>query len=150
MHFSRRLFGWLGVLLLILSAAGALGRLAAAPLPAQGAGGGPHLLPTLQLFVTSRDTNSILRYDGSSGAFVDAFVPPGSGGINRTYGLRFAPDGSLLASSSVTHEIKRYDGVTGAFLNNFVPAGGGGWSVLPGCFMGRTATCMSPAWTTTR
>jgi streptogramin lyase len=120
-------------MLLVLVLAGAL----ALTVPTQAQSRArPQRPAALDLFVTSRDTSSILRYDGTSGAFIDAFVPSGSGGINRTYGLRFAPDGSLLASSSATHEIKRYDGATGAFLNNFVPAGGGGLQGPAGLIFG--------------
>ena len=34
-----------------------------------------------ELFATSVSNYSILRYNGTTGAFVDAFVPPGSGGL---------------------------------------------------------------------
>ena len=35
-----------------------------------------------QLFVTSFNSNEVLRYDGTTGAFIDAFVTAGSGGLD--------------------------------------------------------------------
>ncbi len=34
----------------------------------------------IDLLVSSLGTDSVLRYDGTTGAFIDAFVPAGSGG----------------------------------------------------------------------
>src|SRR5262249_50327026 len=35
------------------------------------------------LYVASADTNAVLRYDGVTGAFIDAFVPSGEGGLSN-------------------------------------------------------------------
>src|SRR6266536_5288316 len=43
------------------------------------------------LFVDSYDTNSVLRYDESTGAFVDTFVPKGSGGLYSPGAMIFGP-----------------------------------------------------------
>jgi hypothetical protein len=67
-----------------------------------------------------------MRYDGITGAFIDAFVAPNSGGLISPYGLRFAPDGNLLVSSSLTQHVKRYNGLTGSYINDFVSTGSGG------------------------
>ena len=41
-----------------------------------------------------------LRYDGSTGAFVDTFVAKHSGGMNHPYGILFGPhDGDLYIST---------------------------------------------------
>jgi sugar lactone lactonase YvrE len=74
-----------------------------------------------ELYVASADTDEILRYDGSTGAFLDVFVSQGSGGLNAPADLEFAPDGNLYVSTleNVSPEIGkvlRYDGHTGAFL----------------------------------
>src|SRR5437763_13726880 len=78
------------------------------------------------LFVSSGNTNSILRYDGTSGAPLGAFVSAGSGGLDSPQGLTFGPDGSLYVSSSGNDSILRYDGATGAFQSVFVASGSGG------------------------
>lgn len=79
-----------------------------------------------RLLVCSESSNSILRYDGATGAFVDAFVPAGSGGLDAPYDLAYGPDGHLYVCSFETDSILRYDGATGAFIDAFVPSGSGG------------------------
>ncbi len=77
------------------------------------------------LFVTSWNSNAVLRYDDGSGAFVDAFVPSGSGGLNLPHSAVFGPDGDLYVASFGNSRVKRYDGQSGAFIGNFVtPANG--------------------------
>src|SRR5262249_39595323 len=56
----------------------------------------------------------------------DAFVPPGSGGLNGPVNLVFGLDGNILVSSAYTHSIKRYDAATGAYLGDFVTPNSGG------------------------
>jgi len=68
------------------------------------------------LYVASSGTNSIFRYDASTGQFIGAFVSTNSGGLNRPYGLTFGPDGNLYVGSEGTNSIIRYSGVTGALL----------------------------------
>lgn len=81
----------------------------------------------LQLLVCSYNTNSVLRYRGSTGAFIDSFVPAGSGGLVAPGGLTFGPDGNLYASSNdPNNQILRFNGQTGAFIDAFVPSGTGG------------------------
>jgi len=50
------------------------------------------------LYVTSGNTagsnnppRQIMRYDATTGAFVDVFIPPGSGGLNNPLSFTFAP-----------------------------------------------------------
>lgn len=45
--------------------------------------------PDGDLYVSSRFTDAILRYDGTTGEFLEAFVPPGSGGLDSPTGLVF-------------------------------------------------------------
>ena len=57
-----------------------------------------------ELLVSNSSLNSILRYDGTTGAFIDAFVPGtneivGPGGLVTPLGLTFGPDGSLYVCS---------------------------------------------------
>ena len=67
---------------------------------------------------------SVLRYDGRTGALIDAFVSEGSGGLTTLTGPLFGPDGNLYLKSTpnfATGAILRYDGTTGAFIDQFVP-----------------------------
>ncbi len=80
------------------------------------------------LYVASEGTNAILRYNAGTGAFVDSFVAPGSGGLTQPTGLDWGKDGSLYVSSFNGNSVLRYDGTTGAFQNVFVAPGLGGLS----------------------
>lgn len=70
-------------------------------------------------------SNSILRYDGQTGVFIDAFVPSGSGGLYDPRSLVFGPDGNLYVNSAATDSVLLYEGQTGTFLGAFVPSGSG-------------------------
>ncbi len=78
------------------------------------------------LLVSSINTDNILRYGGQTGAFIDAFVSPGSGGLDTPRGLVLGPDGNLYVSSSNTNSVLRYNGQTGTFIDVFVSPGSGG------------------------
>jgi hypothetical protein len=96
--------------------------------------------------VTSRDIlhGGVLRYQGSTGAFVDTFVPSGSGGLDLPNSLVFGPDGHLYVTDYVSDyatdltkgQVLRYHGETGAFLGAFVPAGSGGLEYASGLVFG--------------
>ena len=51
------------------------------------------------LYVADRDLNSVLRYDGVTGASIDTFVTSESGGLNGPMDLVFGPDGALLGGA---------------------------------------------------
>ncbi len=82
--------------------------------------------PDCNLYVVSRDTSSILRYDGVTGAFLDEFVSPGSGGLRVPQNLRFGSDGLLYVVDSALDGVLRFDSDTGAFVDMFVESGSGG------------------------
>ncbi|MCP3905779.1 MAG: DUF11 domain-containing protein [Planctomycetes bacterium] len=82
--------------------------------------------PDGNLYVASTLSDEILRYDGTTGAFIDDFVSSQSGGLDDPANPRFGPDGNLYVSSGSTHEVLRYDGTTGAFIDDFVTAQSGG------------------------
>jgi Ca2+-binding RTX toxin-like protein len=79
--------------------------------------------PDGNLYVLSSLTDSVLRYNGTTGAFIDVFVPPGTGPVQPT-DMGFGPDGNLYVVSGNTAGIFRYDGATGAPLGELVPAVG--------------------------
>jgi streptogramin lyase len=88
------------------------------------------------LYANSGRTNAILRYDGGTGAFLNAFVPSNSSALESPTGLVLGPDGNLYVISSGTGAILRYDGGTGAFRDVFVPAGSGGLGSPQGLVFG--------------
>jgi hypothetical protein len=40
--------------------------------------------------VSNSDGDNVLRYNGTTGAFIDEFIPDGSGGLEDSAGLTFA------------------------------------------------------------
>lgn len=69
--------------------------------------------PDGNLYVSSVSDSNVLRFDGTTGAFLDVFVPAGSGGLSGAELLRFGPDGDLYVPSETNGAIMRYDGLTG-------------------------------------
>jgi outer membrane protein assembly factor BamB len=68
----------------------------------------------------------ILEYNGSTGAFINTFVSPGSGGLSSPTSLIFA--GASLLVSGGQQGVLRYNATTGAFQGTFVAPGSGGLS----------------------
>ena len=94
--------------------------------------------PDGNLYVGVRDDEGghpkggrIARFDGTTGAFMDDFVPRLSGGLLHPLAHVFGPSGrgphnlDLYVTDEDGHDVKRYDGTTGAFLGVFVAAGTG-------------------------
>jgi outer membrane protein assembly factor BamB len=75
------------------------------------------------LLVGSDFTDSILRYDETTGAFLGVFAS--GGGLDGPIGLVLGPDGNLYVTSG-DGSVLRYSGTTGAFIDAFVPSGSGG------------------------
>jgi WD40 repeat protein len=78
--------------------------------------------PDGQLYVGSATTNyqgcQVLRFNGQTGAFVDTFVPAGSGGLGDISDMCFGPDGKLYVVCSA-RGILRYSGLDGHFISLF-------------------------------
>ena len=77
-----------------------------------------------------------MRFDGRTGAFLNAFVSAESGDRPSPAGWCLARMATSMSGSFRTNEILRFDGRTGAFLNVFVPAGSGGLSEPFGLMFG--------------
>lgn len=84
------------------------------------------------LLLDDLDHHSVLRYDESSGEFVDVFVPRHSGGLSAPYGMLFGPhDHNLYVASGYNSNsgasqisgILRYDDTSGAFIDEFAESG---------------------------
>jgi DNA-binding beta-propeller fold protein YncE len=79
------------------------------------------------VYVSSFESDSVLKFNADSGAFLGVFVTAGSGGLNGPTGIAFGPDGHLYVASFVfNNNVLRYDGQTGQFLDVFVEEGSGG------------------------
>lgn len=75
------------------------------------------------LYVASFSMNAVLRYDGETGAYVDDFIPSGTGAINGPdAGMDFGPDGHLYIPSFNNNRVLRYHAKTGVSLGPFMPA----------------------------
>jgi sugar lactone lactonase YvrE len=75
----------------------------------------------VSLYVSSDDTDSVLAYNGKSGAFQRTFAS--GGGLTEPEGIAFGPDGNLYVSSR-SDEVLRYDGKSGAFIDVFASGNG--------------------------
>jgi hypothetical protein len=72
-------------------------------------------------FVTGAVGTQVLRYDGTTGAFLNV----AAGGLSRPLGITFGSDGSLYIANQDTNQILRENS---SGLSVFVPAGSGGLS----------------------
>jgi len=83
--------------------------------------------PDGSFYVASFETDSILRYDATTGAFIDVFVASRDHGLDGPdTGTIFGPDGDLYVPSFFNHKVIKYDGLTGAWLEDFVEFRSGG------------------------
>lgn len=92
----------------------------------------PTFGPDGNLYVFSNSNNfsgtpQILRYDGTSGDFIDVFVDTGSNGFTNGIQMAFGPDGNLYVSNSNTGSeagVLKFDGTTGASLGTVATGNG--------------------------
>ncbi len=101
--------------------------------PVVSAGANQTINLTSDLFVAGENTSDVLRFNSSTGALIDAFVPAGSGGLSMGNDMVIGPDGNLyVTSQTAVHNsqekgaVLRYNGITGSFIDAFVPLGSGG------------------------
>jgi hypothetical protein len=105
--------------------------------------------PDGNLYVASARNSNVLRYDGKTGAFLDQYVPTGTGGLDHALGITFGPDGRLyVASGGYDHNgritalagVLRFQGPSGpqpgAYIDTFVPPGTGGLAIPVGLLFG--------------
>ena len=104
-------------------------------LPGRGGLNGPmglSFMPDGRLYVASANTDSILRYNGTTGVFVNAFIPAGLGGLNEPHYFVVGPDANgdgddeLYVTSFASDSVLRYNARTGAFVDDFVYSGNEG------------------------
>ncbi len=87
--------------------------------------------PDGHLYVASMDNARIVKYDGTTGAFLGLFVTDDpatgadeTGGLNQPHGIAFGVGGDLYVTSFGTNNVLRYDGQTGAFKEIFATGSG--------------------------
>lgn len=71
------------------------------------------------VLVSSRNSNSVKRFDLATGSFLGDFVEPGSGNLSLPQEVVWHPDGFLLVTGRGNTAVKKYDGVTGDYLGDF-------------------------------
>lgn len=76
--------------------------------------------PDKNIYVANTDNNNVLKFNGTTGAFIGKFVKDGSGGLNGPRGVAFGPNGNLFVTSQSSNQVMEYDGTTGAFIAVFV------------------------------
>ena len=70
------------------------------------------------LYVVDGLGNSVIRYDGQTGASLGAFVPAGRG-LGNPSGLAFGPDGDLYVTNGADNRVKQYNRSTGALVRTY-------------------------------
>lgn len=77
-----------------------------------------HAQTLVEVFVNSRGTNAIKKYD-VNGNYLGNFIAPNSGGLIAPEDIQFHPDGTMLVTGAGNNTIKRYNGQTGQYMGNF-------------------------------
>ncbi len=82
--------------------------------------------PDGDLYVGGYTSQSVLRFDGRTGALKATVVPPGSSGLRGPdNGLTFGPDGRLYVPGYDSSSVVRYDPATGQTTTWIAPGSGG-------------------------
>ncbi len=80
-------------------------------------GAGPTLSAADILYVVDNGADSVVKFDGATGALIGTFGSAGGGG--RPYGLTCAPNGNLLMTREETDQVVEFDNATGALVGVF-------------------------------
>jgi sugar lactone lactonase YvrE len=83
--------------------------------------------PDGNLYVVSRDDDSVLSYDGQTGAFIDVVVPSGAEGLDHPWMMTFGPDDRLYVAGIMSNNIVSWDPDTGE-VDTFIPPTAGLWT----------------------
>jgi CSLREA domain-containing protein len=78
------------------------------------------------LYVANELGDNVLRFNATTGAYVDTFIPAG-GPMMKPTQMAFGPDGNVyvLGRNAIGAAVFRYNGTTGAFAEEFVSPGEG-------------------------
>lgn len=78
---------------------------------------GPVSLRGYEVFISSRNTGTVKRFNAFTGQYLDEFGKEQIG--NETQEVALGPDGKLYVTSLQAKHILKFDPATGAFLGNF-------------------------------
>ncbi len=78
----------------------------------------------------------VFRFDGTTGAFIDEFIPRGADSINSVWGIAFDTNGDLYVAERDQARVVKFSGVDGSSLGDFVTAGDGGLGSIRGMTFG--------------
>lgn len=78
------------------------------------------------LYVASFNSDSVLKYSGVDGSFIEVFVTPGDGGLDGPdVGMTFGPDHNLYVPSFWNNQVMRYALATGDSMGPYIEAADG-------------------------
>jgi WD40 repeat protein len=84
---------------------------------------GGTLGPDRNLYVSNSDGDDVLRFNGTTGAFISTFAS----NVEDAAGLAFGPDSNLyVVNANTPGSITKLNGATGAFIDAFVADSSGG------------------------
>ena len=63
--------------------------------------------------------STVQRYSGSSGGFIDTFIPAGLGGLHNAGGIGFGPDGNLYVTGLFNDAVLGFDSTSGALVRSY-------------------------------
>jgi|SRR5579859_5234022 len=61
------------------------------------------------LYVSSWNSNQVLKYDGTTGVFISVFADATASGLSGPRGLRFGGDGKLYVAALGTNNVLRFN-----------------------------------------
>jgi DNA-binding beta-propeller fold protein YncE len=88
-----------------------------------------NLYATSIVFPDYANRGQVLRYNGTNGNFIDAFIPPASGGLSTPFDLLFGDNGFVYVADG-SLGVLRYRASDGAFVDTFIPTGRSGLNFL--------------------
>lgn len=75
------------------------------------------------LLVTAQISGNVLRYDGTTGNFIEEFIPSGTGGLTEPDGITFGSNGNVFVLDININQALEFNGGTGDFIGNLGPSG---------------------------
>jgi glucose/arabinose dehydrogenase len=75
--------------------------------------------PAGTLYVSTGPMSTVQRYGGSTGTFIDTFIPAGLGGLHDAEGIGFGPDGNLYVAGLFNDAVLGFDSTSGALVRSY-------------------------------